>query len=65
MKIFKDYTFNWRQIGIFKISLISFGILIGAYWHDLFLNGNVMAVLAIVFAVSTAYTVYVSIKQTS
>jgi hypothetical protein len=37
MKIFKKYTYSWWQIGIFKLSLLCFGVTIGAYWQYVFL----------------------------
>lgn len=37
MQIFKEYTYKWWEMGIFKLALLSFGIAIGAYWHEAFL----------------------------
>lgn len=61
MNLFKDYTFSWKQIGIFKLSLLSIGTIIGSYWHEFF-NAN-MTLVIIVAIVATAYIVYVSMKQ--
>lgn len=36
MRIFKNYTFAWWQIGLFKIGLLLVGIAIGAYWPEVF-----------------------------
>ena len=60
MNIFKNYTFSWKQMGIVKLSLLSIGALAGAYWHE-FLIAN-MTIVMIVAVVSTAYTLYVSLK---
>ena len=35
MNIFKDFTLKWWQAGIFKIALLSFGIIIGSAWPEL------------------------------
>ena len=36
MHIFKDFTFKWWQAGIFKIALLSLGIVIGSTWPEFF-----------------------------
>ncbi len=61
MKVFKNYTFSWQQIGVFKVSLLSIGVIIGAYWHEFF-SAN-MTLVAIVAVMATSYVMYVSLKQ--
>jgi hypothetical protein len=61
MNIFKSYTYTWWQMGIFKLALISIGVLVGAYWHEFF-SAN-MTLVAVVAVVTTAYVMYVSLKQ--
>jgi hypothetical protein len=34
MKIFRDWTFPWWEIGLIKICLLSLGILLGLYFYD-------------------------------
>jgi len=34
MKIFKTWTFQWWEIGLIKICLLSLGILLGLYFYD-------------------------------
>ena len=34
MNIFKSYTFDWKQIGVFKLALLSIGAIGGAYFAD-------------------------------
>jgi len=34
MQIFKTWTFKWWEIGVLKLCLISFGILLGLYFYD-------------------------------
>ena len=36
MDIFRDYTFTWWQVGLFKLALLSLGIAIGAYCQATF-----------------------------
>ncbi|OGZ03317.1 MAG: hypothetical protein A2390_02935 [Candidatus Liptonbacteria bacterium RIFOXYB1_FULL_36_10] len=33
MKIFKTWTFQWWEMGLVKLCLISFGILLGLYFY--------------------------------
>jgi len=34
--IYKSFTLKWWQTGLFKWSLLSFGIAVGATWSDVF-----------------------------
>lgn len=61
MNLFKNYTYSWQQIGVFKLSLLSIGVIIGTYWNEFF-SAN-MTLVVIVAVVATAYTMYVSLKQ--
>lgn len=61
MNLFKSYTYAWWQIGIFKLALLAIGVAIGAYWSEFF--GANLAVLIIIAIVTSAYTMYVSLKQ--
>lgn len=61
MKLFTSYTYTWWQIGIFKLALLSIGILIGTHWNDWF--GTNMLAVGIVAALATTYITYVSLKQ--
>jgi len=61
MKLFHNYTFSWQQIGVFKASLLSIGVIAGTYWHDFF-SAN-MTLVAGVAVITTAYIMYVSVKQ--
>jgi len=36
MRIFKSFTFKWWEAGLFKIALVSFGIIIGSTWPSIF-----------------------------
>lgn len=63
MNIFKSYTYTWRQIGIFKLSVLAFGIAIGALWHDFF--GNYLTILIIIAVIAGIYTGYISLRRQS
>lgn len=61
MDIFRDYTFTWRQVGLFKLALLSLGIAIGAYCQATFLPYiTILAVLGIGLG---AYIAWISFKQ--
>jgi len=61
MNIFKSYTYTWKQIGIFKLALLSIGILIGSQWSEFFVD-NVVVVVGVAI-VTTVYVIYISLKQ--
>jgi len=61
MNIFSNSTFTWWQIGLFKLSVLTFGIAIGAYWQDVFLP--YLTPLLVVAVVSGLYVAYVYFKQ--
>ena len=56
-KLFADKTLNWWQIGLLKLSLISFGIIIGVYWFGFFINW--LSVLWLLFLVPAFYLLYI------
>ena len=61
MKIFKSYTYKWWQMGIFKLSLLCFGVAIGAYWQDVFLPYiSLILGLGIILGI---YIIFVALKQ--
>ena len=59
--LFKNYTFTWQQIGVFKLALLSIGVIIGSVWQEFF-TANILAVV-VVAIITTAYIMYISIKQ--
>lgn len=61
MKIFKSYTYTWWQIAIFKLALLSFGIMVGSYFYDFF-RANLI-VLIIFWIISGGYIWYISFKK--
>jgi hypothetical protein len=48
MNIFKSFTLKWWQAGLFKWSLVSLGIIVGATWPDVF-NPMRIPLLILVF----------------
>lgn len=60
--MFKEYKLNWKQISIFKLALLSIGMIIGAYLAD-FIKDYV-AVFLVVAIISSAYTIVIALKQT-
>ncbi len=61
MSIFRKYTYSWWQIGLFKLALLSIGIAIGAYWHEVF--STRLALLLAIGVVLGIYLVFVSLGQ--
>jgi len=61
MKLFTSYTFKWWQMGVFKLALLSIGIIIGSIWPELFQD---MRTLLIIIAVLTSgYVIMIALKQ--
>jgi len=61
MNIFKSFTLKWWQAGMFKVALISLGIMIGATWPDIF--GMWRYGLLVLFALPISYISWVWWKQ--
>lgn len=61
MNIFKSFTMKWWQVGLFKLSLASFGIILGVYFQEFFLQWIVP--VTIIFVVSTLYISKIWWKQ--
>lgn len=61
MNLFSNSTFTWWQIGLFKLSTVTFGVAVGAYWPDLF--AEYITTLLVVAVVSGVYVAYVYFKQ--
>lgn len=59
--VFKSYTYTWKEVAIFKLALLSIGVLIGSYWSEFFISNVVPVAVVAVFA--TLYTLYVSFKE--
>lgn len=61
MNIFRSYTYTWWQIGIFKLALLSIGVVIGTYWQE-FWSAHLLTLFAF-SVISTAYVMYASFRQ--
>lgn len=61
MNIFKSLTLKWWQTGLFKLSLISLGIILGVYFQAFFLQWIVF--VTILFIVPAIYITNVWWKQ--
>jgi hypothetical protein len=61
MNIFKSFTLKWWEGSLFKWSMLSLGILIGATWPEIFLPWR--ALLGVLFALPSLYITWVWWKQ--
>jgi len=61
MNIFSNSTFTWWQIGLFKLSVLTFGIAVGAYWQEIF--SQYLTTLLVVAVLSGIYVAYVWFNQ--
>lgn len=63
LNIFKSFTLKWWQSSLFKVSVVSFGILLGVYFTDFF--SAIEPLLWILMIVPGVYLGYVWIRQPS
>lgn len=61
MKLFRDYKYTWQQIGIFKITMLSLGILIGSNWPEAF--QKYWSYLLVIWVVTFVYMNYISFRE--
>jgi len=61
MNIFKTFTLKWWQGGLFKWSLLSLGIVVGAAWPAVFNPWRTE--LLLLFVITTAYITRIWWKQ--
>ncbi len=61
MNPFKTFTLTWWQAAAWKIGMGALGIVVGAYWHELF--GGFLGPMLALAAVCLAYVTYVWWKQ--
>ncbi len=59
--IFSPWTFNVWELGVFKVSAVSFGILIGAYFYDFF--NNWLTALFVIFLLGWIYLATTRLKD--
>lgn len=61
MRIFKAYKYDWKQLGVFKLALLSIGATLGASFSS-FVK-DYLALFVVIAIVSSAYIVFVSLSQ--
>jgi hypothetical protein len=61
MKIFRDYTYTWWQVSIFKISMITMGVIIGSLWAEVFVD--FLAVLVAVAVLTIGYISFITFRE--
>lgn len=61
LAFFTPVTFTWWQVGLFKLSLLSLGVVVGATWPGVFVGWR--EVLLVLFVVPAFYVTYVWFTQ--
>jgi hypothetical protein len=61
MNLFKSFTLKWWQGSLYKVSMISLGIIVGVYWQAFFLQWIVIVTL--IFIVPVLYLLRVWWRQ--
>jgi len=59
-KLFGSYTYTWWQMGVFKLSLLSIGLILGAYLASFVMSA--LWALVVIAALSTAYIIAISLS---
>jgi hypothetical protein len=58
MNLFRAYTYTWWQMGVFKVSLLAIGMILGA-----FMASVVLAWLWVFVVVAVILTIYVVVMS--
>jgi len=61
MKLFKSYTYKWWQMGIFKLSLLSIGVIFGSFFPEFF--RTYLTLFIVIASVAAIYIIYISLKK--
>jgi len=56
MKLFREYTMSWWQVGLLKVYVFVVGLIIGSYFVDVV--QQYMTVLVLLFVALAAYFIY-------
>jgi hypothetical protein len=59
MNLFRVYTYTWWQMGVFKVSLLAIGMILGAFLASVVLAW--LWVFVVVAVISTVYVVVASL----
>lgn len=58
MRLLRDYRMHWWQIGLLKLTVLAFGLLVGACFYRFFLGSTGLLVLLwILFLVPAIYLI--------
>lgn len=60
--LFTSYRFTWWQVAIFKVSTISVGLVLGAFFHE-YVQPYLLPLIILAIATGV-YTCYVAVRQT-
>ncbi len=61
MNVFKTFTLQWWQAGLFKLGLLALGVALGVYCHDFF--SGYLPLLIVVAMCALGYITYAWWKQ--
>jgi hypothetical protein len=61
MYLFKDYTLRWWQVSLLKISMVAFGLAVGATWPGAFAGW--IGLLWVLFIVPAVSLTFITFKQ--
>jgi uncharacterized protein YacL len=62
-KFFRNYTYSWKQIAIFKLAMFSVGILIGVLFSNFFTKPIALIIILFSALILSIYIGVVSFKK--
>jgi hypothetical protein len=61
MNIFRSFNLKWWQASLFKISMVAFGVALGATWPEVFAKW--ISFIWLVFLTTAMYVTYIWWRQ--
>ncbi len=59
-KLFGSYTYTWWQMGVFKLALLSIGLILGAYLASFVISA--LWVFVLIAALASSYIIAISLS---
>jgi hypothetical protein len=61
IRFFQSFTFAWWQLSLFKLAMVSLGLVVGSTWPEVFAGWRDL--LLVLFVAPAFYVSYLWLKQ--